>query len=114
MAALGLHRVALLGTSLGGILGMALGTLRPGVLAGLALNDTGPVLQQGGLAAIGDIIGRDPGFGTLEDAVDYLGPPATPRHHRGGLARRRRAHLRAQARTGAGTRAGTSASSTSC
>ena len=72
MAALGLHRVALLGTSLGGILGMALGTLRPGVLAGLALNDTGTTLQQGGLAAIAEIIGRDPGFATLEDAVAYL------------------------------------------
>lgn len=72
MAALGLHRVALLGTSFGGILGMALGTVRPGVLAGLALNDTGPELQQGGLDAIGEIIGRDPGFATLEEAVAFL------------------------------------------
>jgi pimeloyl-ACP methyl ester carboxylesterase len=72
MAALGLHRVALLGTSFGGILGMAIGTMRPGVLAGLALNDTGPVLQQGGLTSIGDIIGRDPGFGTLDQAMDFL------------------------------------------
>ncbi|WP_431270533.1 alpha/beta fold hydrolase [Dankookia sp. P2] len=72
MAALGLHRVALLGTSFGGILGMALGTVRPGVLAGLALNDTGPVLQKDGLDAIGEIIGRDPGFGSLKDAVAFL------------------------------------------
>jgi pimeloyl-ACP methyl ester carboxylesterase len=72
MAALGLHRVALLGTSFGGILGMALGTMRPGVLAGLALNDTGPELQQGGLDSIGEIIGRDPGFGSLEDAIAFL------------------------------------------
>ena len=72
MAALGLHRVALLGTSFGGILGMALGTVRPGVLAGLALNDTGPVLEKGGLDSIGEIIGRDPGFATLEDAVAFL------------------------------------------
>ena len=72
MAALGLHRVALLGTSFGGILGMVLGTMRPGVLAGLALNDTGPVLQQGGLDAIGEIIGRDPGFDSPEEAVAFL------------------------------------------
>lgn len=72
MAALGLHRVALLGTSFGGLLGMALGTLRPGILAGLALNDTGPELQQTGLDSIAEIIGRDPGFGTLEDAVAFL------------------------------------------
>ncbi|MFC7473840.1 alpha/beta fold hydrolase [Dankookia sp. GCM10030260] len=72
MAALGLHRVALLGTSFGGILGMALGTVRPGVLAGLALNDTGPSLQQGGLDSIGEIIGRDPGFATRDEAVAFL------------------------------------------
>jgi pimeloyl-ACP methyl ester carboxylesterase len=72
MAALGLHRVALLGTSFGGILGTALGTVRPGVLAGLALNDTGPELQQGGLGFIQDFIGRDPAFGSLEAAADFL------------------------------------------
>lgn len=72
MAALGLHRVALLGTSLGGILGMALGTLRPGVLAGLALNDTGPRLQSGGLTVVRDIIGRDPAFTSLDDAIAFL------------------------------------------
>ena len=72
MAALGLHRVALLGTSFGGILGMALGTLRPGVLAGLALNDTGPSLESPGLDGIRDLIGRDPRFATLDDAVAFL------------------------------------------
>ena len=71
-AALGLHRVALLGTSFGGILGMALGVMRPGLLAGLALNDTGPALQSGGLEGIKDLIGRDPSFGSLDDAVTFL------------------------------------------
>ncbi|TCZ65338.1 alpha/beta fold hydrolase [Roseicella aquatilis] len=72
MAALGLHRVALLGTSFGGILGMAIGTVRPGVLAGLALNDTGPELQSGGLGLIKDLIGRDPAFPNLEEAAAFL------------------------------------------
>jgi pimeloyl-ACP methyl ester carboxylesterase len=72
VAALGLDRVALLGTSFGGVLGMALGTLRPGLLAGLALNDTGPALQQGGLETIRDIIGRDPGFASREQAIAFL------------------------------------------
>jgi pimeloyl-ACP methyl ester carboxylesterase len=72
MTALGLHRVALLGTSFGGILGMAIGTVRPGALAGLALNDTGPELQPVGLDFIRDFIGRDPAFATLEDAIAFL------------------------------------------
>ena len=72
VAALGLDRVALLGTSFGGVLGMALGMLRPGLLAGLALNDSGPALQQGGLETIRDIIGRDPGFASREAAIAFL------------------------------------------
>ncbi|WP_128080114.1 alpha/beta fold hydrolase [Roseicella frigidaeris] len=72
VAALGLDRVALLGTSFGGVLGLALGTLRPGLLAGLALNDSGPALQQGGLESIRDIIGRDPGFASREQAIAFL------------------------------------------
>ncbi len=72
MAALGLHRVALLGTSFGGILGMVLGTLRPGALAGLALNDIGPALESAGLDPISDLISRDPGFARLEEAIPFL------------------------------------------
>ena len=72
MAALHLHRVVVLGTSFGGVLGMALGVLRPGCLAGLALNDTGPRLEPAGLGQVRDVIGRDPAFATLEDAVAFL------------------------------------------
>lgn len=72
IAALGLGRVALLGTSLGGLLGMGLGTVRPGLLAALAMNDTGPALEPGGLGMVRDFIGRDPAFASLEDAVAFL------------------------------------------
>ena len=72
MAALHLHRVALLGTSFGGMLGMALGVLRPGCLAGLALNDTGPRLEPGGLELVREFIGRDPAFGSIEEAIAFL------------------------------------------
>jgi pimeloyl-ACP methyl ester carboxylesterase len=72
MAALHLHRVAILGTSFGGILGMALSVVRPGVLAGLALNDTGPRLEPVGLDFVRDFIGRDPAFASLDDAVAFL------------------------------------------
>jgi pimeloyl-ACP methyl ester carboxylesterase len=72
MAALGLHRVALLGTSLGGLLGMALGTLRPGLLAGLALNDTGPALESAGLDVIRELLGTDQAFASVEGAIAFL------------------------------------------
>lgn len=72
MAALHLHRVVVLGTSFGGVLGMALGLLRPGCLVGLALNDTGPRLEPVGLHHVRDLIGRDPAFASLEDAAAFL------------------------------------------
>lgn len=72
MAALHLHRVAVLGTSFGGVLGMALGVLRPGCLVGLALNDSGPRLESVGLETVREVIGRDPAFASLEDAAAFL------------------------------------------
>lgn len=72
LAALHLHRVALLGTSFGGILGMALGVLRPGVLAGLALNDTGPRIEPMGIEEVRGFIGRDPAFASIEEAAAFL------------------------------------------
>ncbi len=72
MAALHLHRVAVLGTSFGGVLGMALGVLRTGCLAALALNDAGPRLEPVGLDHVRDVIGRDPAFASLDDAAAFL------------------------------------------
>ena len=72
MAALHLHRVVLLGTSFGGILGMALGVVRPGCLAALALNDTGPRLEPVGLGFVRNFIGRDPAFATTTEAAEFL------------------------------------------
>jgi pimeloyl-ACP methyl ester carboxylesterase len=72
MAALHLHRVAILGTSFGGILAMILGVLRPACLAAVALNDIGPVLEPGGLDMVRDVIGRDPGLATEAEAAGFL------------------------------------------
>ena len=80
MAALHLHRVALVGTSFGGILGMALGVLRPAGLAAVALNDVGPRLEAKGVEIVRDIIGRDPAFGTLEEATAFLRRRLPPLH----------------------------------
>ncbi len=50
--ALGIHRFAVIGTSLGGVLGMALGAAMPGSLRGVLLNDIGPAIDAKGLAPI--------------------------------------------------------------
>ncbi|MBV1798229.1 alpha/beta fold hydrolase [Siccirubricoccus sp. G192] len=112
MAALHLHRVALLGTSFGGMLGMALGVLRPGCLAGLALNDTGPRLEPGG----GSNSCANSSGATLPSAVSRRPLPSSaapcPRSASRSPAGGRwpRPPMRA-ARMGAGIPAGTPASS---
>lgn len=57
---LGLARAAILGTSRGGLIGMLIGALAPGRLAGLCLNDVGPELEPAGLERIKAYIGRAP------------------------------------------------------
>ena len=59
LAAANLGRVVVVGTSLGGILAMALGALLPACLAGVVLNDVGPEVAGPGLARILDYIAVD-------------------------------------------------------
>jgi pimeloyl-ACP methyl ester carboxylesterase len=51
-AALGIAEAVLVGTSRGGLIAMILGALRPGLMAGIVLNDIGPVIEGTGLARI--------------------------------------------------------------
>jgi len=60
MAALGISRAVVVGTSRGGIIGMIMGMLRPAVVAGLVLNDVGPALEARGLARIKAYVGATP------------------------------------------------------
>ncbi|NQW10580.1 MAG: alpha/beta hydrolase [Alphaproteobacteria bacterium] len=59
LIALGLHKVVVVGTSLGGILAMGLAVAAPTALAGVVLNDVGPMVEPAGADYLLDYMGRD-------------------------------------------------------
>lgn len=69
---LGLDRVALLGTSRGGLIGMGLAAAAADRLAGLCLNDVGPRIERAGLERISGYIGRNPAARTHEELAAQL------------------------------------------
>ncbi|MBM3504680.1 MAG: alpha/beta hydrolase [Alphaproteobacteria bacterium] len=70
LAALGIHRVAVIGTSLGGIVAMGIAVARPSTLAGVTLNDIGPELAREGIQRIASYVGQPAIFDTWDSAVD--------------------------------------------
>ncbi len=72
MAALGIPRAVVVGTSRGGIIGMLMGVARPATIAGLVLNDVGPVVEAQGLARIKTYAGRTPPPNDWADAAHLL------------------------------------------
>ncbi|MCP4384523.1 MAG: alpha/beta hydrolase [Hyphomicrobiales bacterium] len=72
MAALGLSRAIIVGTSRGGIIAMLMGVARPNAIAGIVLNDIGPVIEPLGLARIKTYVGRTPTPDDWSDAVTIL------------------------------------------
>lgn len=65
---LDLERTAILGTSRGGLIAMALAATAKDRLSGVMLNDIGPALETGGLEGIRDYIGRNPAEKTMDAA----------------------------------------------
>jgi pimeloyl-ACP methyl ester carboxylesterase len=69
LAHLGLARVAVLGTSRGGLVAMALAMGAPDALIGVALNDIGPAIAPAGLEVIMGYLGRQPVWKTYDEAA---------------------------------------------
>ena len=67
-----IERMVLIGTSRGGLIGMLLAAHHRDRLAGLLLNDIGPVLEPPGLVRIRSYLGRKPRFTTWKGAVAAL------------------------------------------
>jgi pimeloyl-ACP methyl ester carboxylesterase len=72
LAELRMDRVIVIGTSLGGLMGMMMARVRPSLLAGLVLNDVGPEVDPQGVARIRSYIGRVPPVSTWEEATALM------------------------------------------
>ncbi len=72
LSALNLHRVFVVGTSLGGIVAMGLGVAKPGVLAGVLLNDVGPDISMEGLSIIQRYMEAEKAFPDWRAVADHL------------------------------------------
>ena len=69
---LGIARFVAIGTSLGGLMTMALAKLCPQRIAGALLNDIGPVIEPAGLAQIGTYLGLDQRYQDWDAAAASL------------------------------------------
>ncbi len=76
---LGIRRAALVGTSMGGLISLLMIRKAPGRVAGIVLNDVGPVVEQAGLDRIASYAGRMP------PVTDWASAAAAVRTLQGGV-----------------------------
>lgn len=69
---LGLERVVVIGTSLGGVMAMLMASMRPRQLAGVVLNDVGPELEVIGARRIQSYIGRVQSVASWDEATAHV------------------------------------------
>lgn len=78
IARLDAESVNWLGTSLGGLVGMALAAQAGTPVKKLVLNDAGPFIPRAALERIGTYVGKMPAFATLEEAELYVRTISAP------------------------------------
>ncbi|MDE1183817.1 alpha/beta hydrolase [Paraburkholderia sp.] len=71
IARLNVDRVDWFGTSMGGLIGMALAGLPDTPVRKMLVNDVGPHLEPAAVARIGDYLGKPVRFETLQQGIDY-------------------------------------------
>jgi pimeloyl-ACP methyl ester carboxylesterase len=74
----GAETVDWVGTSMGGLLGMAMAAQPQSPVARLVVNDVGPVIEPAALARIGEYVGKDPTFDTFADIERYIRAVSAP------------------------------------
>lgn len=72
IARLGVERVDWVGTSMGGLIGMALASQEGTPIRKLLLNDVGPVITVEALQRIATYVGADPTWPTFQDMLTYV------------------------------------------
>ena len=72
LARLDVERVAWVGSSMGGLIGMFIAALEQSPISRLVLNDVGPEISAESLRRIGEYVGRAPSFADFDAAQAYL------------------------------------------
>jgi len=78
LARLNVDTVHWLGTSMGGLIGMALAAQAGTPIQRLVLNDVGPLITVESLRRIAAYVGVDPDWASLDEAVDYVRQISAP------------------------------------
>ncbi len=72
IARLNVDEVHWVGTSMGGLIGMALAAQAESPIRRLVLNDVGPVISAAAVKRIGEYVGQMPEFASFKDAEQYI------------------------------------------
>ncbi len=72
VARLGVEQVDWVGTSMGGLIGLALASLPNSPVRRLVLNDVGPTIEPAALARIGSYVGQPAHWASVDEAADAL------------------------------------------